>query len=139
MAKMNSAELAAFLKREFPQINHMNFQIEAVEDDGFVRLRSTVSDQHLRPGGTVSGPTLMSLADCGLYLSILAVIGPVGMAVTTSLNMNFLRKPGAGDLIGESRLMKLGKRLAVGDVWIYSAGLDEPVAHATGTYSIPPQ
>ena len=91
----------------------------------------------LRPGGTVSGPTLMTLADTGLYSAILATLGPVAMAVTTNLNINFLRKPEPGRLRAETRLLKLGKRLAVGEVTITCNGDPAPVAHVTGTYSIP--
>jgi uncharacterized protein (TIGR00369 family) len=92
----------------------------------------------LRPGGTISGPTMMGLTDFAMYVAILASIGPVPLAVTTNLNINFLRKPTQKDLIADTKLIKLGKRLAVGEVQIYSEGEDEMVAHATATYSIPP-
>ncbi|MDP3546117.1 MAG: PaaI family thioesterase, partial [Phreatobacter sp.] len=96
--------------------------------------------RQLLPGGTISGPTMMTLADTGLYVAILASIGPVALAVTTNLNINFLRKPDQRDLLAECRLVKLGKRLAVGEVSIWSEGDEEElVAHATGTYSIPPE
>ena len=91
------------------------------------------------PGGTISGPTMMGLTDFAMYVAILASIGPVPLAVTTNLNINFLRKPAPRDLIAEARLIKLGKRLAVGEVEIYCDGEDEMVAHATATYSIPPR
>jgi acyl-coenzyme A thioesterase PaaI-like protein len=98
-----------------------------------------VGAAELRPGGTVSGPVLMSVADVALYVAILGEIGIVPLAVTTSLNINFMRKPAADrDIVGVCRLLKVGRTLAVGEVLLYSAGLDEPVAHATGTYSIPP-
>ena len=94
----------------------------------------------LRPGGTVSGPTLMALADCAMYVVLLSAIGPVGLAVTTNLGINFLSKAPAGhDVIAEARLMKLGKRLAVGEVTLFSAAGADPVAHVTATYSIPPK
>ena len=83
------------------------------------------------------GPIMMALADFAMYVAVLASIGPVPLAVTTNLNINFLRKPGAADLLAEARLMKLGKRLAVGEVGIRSADATELVAHATSTYSIP--
>ena len=96
--------------------------------------------EELRPGGTVSGPTMMTLADFALYVAILGEIGLVGLAVTTNLNINFLRKPSGGtDIRGECKLIKVGKALIVGEVWIYSIDHEEPVAHVTGTYSIPPQ
>jgi uncharacterized protein (TIGR00369 family) len=94
-------------------------------------------ERHIRPGGTLSGPSMMALADLGLYVVILAHIGPVALAVTTNLAFNFLRKPGQRDLIAECRLLKLGKRLAVGEVSMFSEGSTDLVCHATGTYSIP--
>lgn len=98
-----------------------------------------MGEQDLRPGGTVSGPTMMALADTALYVALLREIGLVPLAVTTSLNFNFLRKPVADrDLLAECRLLKRGKSLAVGEVSICSEGNEAPVAHATGTYSIPP-
>jgi len=100
-------------------------------------VRQTYQAQFIRPGGTISGPTMMALADFAMYVGLLASIGPVPLAVTTNLNINFLRKPAARDLIAECRLLKLGKRLAVGEVTIGSEGMDEPVAHVTSTYSIP--
>lgn len=137
MLAMTAEDLDRFLKTEFPEINHFDLRIEEVREDG-VRLRLPYHARHLRPGGTVSGPTLMALADSGLYLAILSRIGPVALAVTTNLNINFLRRPGQADVIAEARLLKLGRRLAVGEVTLTSDGQDEPVAHATITYSIPP-
>lgn len=129
------AELAAFMAQEFPQ---SRTRVEAVRER-WARVRHPVGEQDLRPGGTISGPTMMALADTALYVAVLATIGIVPLAVTTSLNINFLRKPAAGtDLIAECTLHKVGRSLAVGDVFIYSEGQAEPVAHATGTYSIPP-
>ncbi|MCE4553215.1 PaaI family thioesterase [Roseateles cellulosilyticus] len=127
-------EMAAFLRREFPQTR---VSVEAIEADGIV-VAHDITEAELRPGGTVSGPVMMALADVALYVAVLSRIGLVPLAVTTSLNINFLRKPLADRrLIGRCRLMKLGKSLAVGEVWLYSEGQEEPVAHATGTYSIP--
>ena len=100
-------------------------------------MRQTYSAQMIRPGGTISGPTMMALADFAMYAAVLAAIGPVPLAVTTNLNINFLRKPGQRDLIAEARLLKLGKSLAVGEVNIFTEGQAEPVAHVTSTYSIP--
>ena len=106
---------------------------------GTARVRMPAGADHVRPGGTISGPAQMALADFTFYAALLGAIGEVPLAVTTSLNINFLRKPEPGELVAECRLLKLGKRLAVGDVSLYSEGLDAPVAHATATYSIPPQ
>jgi uncharacterized protein (TIGR00369 family) len=135
---MTRDELAAFLDREFPQI-HMGGQTYFVDEVGplSARMRLAYHERHIRPGGTISGPSMMALADLALYVAILAHIGPVALAVTTSLNFNFLRKPEQRDLIADCRLLKLGKRLAVGDVSIYSEGNPDVVCHATGTYSIP--
>jgi uncharacterized protein (TIGR00369 family) len=135
---MTRDELAAFLDREFPQI-HMGGQTYFVDEVGplSARMRMTYHERHIRPGGTISGPAMMALADLALYVAILAHIGPVALAVTTSLNFNFLRKPEQRDLIADCRLLKLGKRLAVGDVSISSEGSSDLVCHATGTYSIP--
>jgi uncharacterized protein (TIGR00369 family) len=132
-------QLTAFLDREFPQIGlGRNFTIEAAGPMS-ARLRLHYRPDHLRPGDTISGPTMFALADVALYVAILAQLGEVKLAVTTSLTINFLRRPGPGDLIGEARLLKLGKRLAVGEVAMFSASSEEMVAHATGSYSIPPR
>jgi uncharacterized protein (TIGR00369 family) len=132
-------EVSAYLGAEFPQIGiGRNFAVEAVGPMS-ARLRLLYRDDHLRPGGTISGPTIFALADVALYVAILAQLGPVALAVTTNLNINFLRKPGPADLVGEARLLKLGARLAVGEVTMTSVGGPEIVAHATGTYSIPPR
>jgi uncharacterized protein (TIGR00369 family) len=139
MPVMGGPELLKLLAESFPQAGHLKLQIEHL-DDRTIRLRLPVTEDHLRPGGTISGPTLMWLADCGTYLLIMAQLGPVVQAVTTNLNMNFLRRGEAGrDLIAEGRLLKLGARLAVAEFAILSDGSAAPVAHATLTYSIPPR
>ena len=128
------SEIAAFLVAEFPQ-NHCT--VEAVGDAG-ATVRHRVGLDELRPGGTVSGPVMMTVADLALYVAILGEIGIVPLTVTTSLSINFLRKPSASsDIIGVCKLIKLGKSLAVGEVNIYSEGHADPVAHAVGTYAIP--
>ncbi|MGR3540862.1 MAG: PaaI family thioesterase [Hasllibacter sp.] len=136
---MDTDALRAFLDRAFPQVAD-DFEIERVTDVG-VDVRLRVADRHLRPGGTISGPSMFALADVGVYLALHSRLGEVALAVTTSCAMDFLRKPAAGsDLIGVVRLLKLGKVLAVGDVLIFSeGGPDEPVARASMTYSIPPR
>ena len=134
MAQVTRDEMAAFLAAEFPQTR---VTVEAIDADGIV-VAHEITEAELRPGGTVSGPVMMTLADVALYVAILSQIGLVPLTVTTSLSINFLRKPQADRrLLGRCKLMKLGKSLAVGEVWIHSEGMDEPVAHATGTYSIP--
>ncbi len=128
------AEMAAFLLKEFPQ---NKCTVDAI-GDGTATVRHPIGQAELRPGGTVSGPVMMTVADVGLYVAILGKIGIVPLAVTTSLNFNFLRKPSAdAAIIGECRLLKVGKSLAIGEVTLYSEGQPEPVAHAVGTYSIP--
>ena len=138
MPVMTAEELENFLYSHFPERLSRPFRVERV-DDRFARVRLIYHDSQLRPGGTISGPALMTLADTAMYMALLAEIGPVALAVTTNLNINFLRKPGQADVLAEARLLKLGKRLAVGDVLMYSEGERDPVAHATVTYSIPPR
>lgn len=135
--KMTKAELAAFLDREFPQMAPLRMRIEDW-DGAALRLAMPIGEAQLRPGGTVSGPTMMTLADCAAYLLLLGQIGPVALAVTTNLNINFLRKPGTGELSAEATMLKLGKTLAIIEIALYSAGVDEPVAHSVLTYAIPP-
>jgi uncharacterized protein (TIGR00369 family) len=137
---MTLAETRDFLDREFPQMQAGGraYHLEAV-GPLTARMRLERQERFLRPGNTVSGPAMMALADYGLYAAILANLGPVALAVTTNLSFNFLRKPALGDLVAECRLLKLGKRLAVGEVAIAAAGHPDLVCHATGTYSIPPR
>ncbi len=136
MLVMDAPQLQAFLTRDFGQVA-ADFLVERADMAG-VTLRLRVEVRHLRPGGTVSGPSMFALADVAMYLAILSRIGPVALAVTTNCSMDFMRKPAAGmDLRAEARLLKLGRRLAVGDVLIYSEGLADPVARAGLTYAIP--
>lgn len=137
--RMTGADLEAFLAKEFPQAFHSGsgLTLERV-DYGDCRVRLAYNDKFIRPGGTISGPTMMMLADFALYVAILSAIGPVALAVTTNFNINFLRRPEQRDLLADARIMKLGKRLAVMEVLLYSDGLEEPIAHVTSTYSIPP-
>jgi uncharacterized protein (TIGR00369 family) len=136
MPRMTADELIALMNQTFPQARADRVRFEVVDDE-LVRFRYLATEENLRPGNTVSGPTLMAVSDLGMYFAVLAAIGPVVLAVTTSLNINFLRKPGAGELVVETKLLKLGKRLAVGEVSVFSEGSREPVSHATVTYSIP--
>ncbi|WP_377505640.1 PaaI family thioesterase [Octadecabacter sp. R77987] len=137
-SKMDKAALDAFLVQEFPQVASQF----AVEDVGemTLTLRLIAAEQHLRPGGTISGPTMFGLADVATYLAILAMIGPAALTVTTNGNIDFMRKPAAGvDLLCTARVLKLGRVLAVGDALIFGEGQAAPVARAALTYSIPPQ
>ena len=128
-------EMIAFFRSEFPKAGYV---IEGFTDNSVI-VRHQVREQDLRPGGTVSGPTMMALADAAMYVAILGNIGKVALAVTTNLNINFYRKPAPGKLRAEARILKMGARLAVGDVLLYSEGVDQSVAHVTITYSIPTQ
>jgi uncharacterized protein (TIGR00369 family) len=137
MPLMNATELDRLITEHFP---HAKGYCEVLHlTDDTIELRMPFRDYYLRPGGTISGPTLMSLADTAAYYMILSQLGPVVLAVTTSLNINFLRKPIAEDVIATGRLLKLGRQLAVVDVSMRSASAPEVVAQATVTYSIPPK
>ena len=136
--KMTVADIRIFLRAEFPQVfSGDDIAIESADGETCL-LRQRYSEAMLRPGGTVSGPTLMAMADFALYVVLLSAIGPVGLAVTTNLNINFLRKglPGQ-DVLAAAKLLKLGKRLAVGEVNLLSGSSPDPIAHVTATYSIP--
>ncbi|WP_346896076.1 PaaI family thioesterase [uncultured Roseibium sp.] len=137
---MSVGEISDFLDREFPQI-HVGGRVYAIDaiSPGEAVVRLSANEMHLRPGGTVSGPSMMALADLAAYVVILAHIGPVALAVTTNLNINFLRKPEPGDLVATCKLLKLGKRLAVTECGIGGEGEEDYVAHATATYSVPPR
>ena len=138
VAKMSLAELDAFLLKEFPQaFASGDITIEHADGESAL-IRRRFNGQMLRPGGTVSGPTLMALADCAMYVVLLSAIGPVALAVTTNLNINFLRKGAPGqDVLAAAKILKLGKRLAVGEVSLLSDTSPDPIAHVTATYSIP--
>ncbi|MBN8535381.1 MAG: PaaI family thioesterase [Rhizobiales bacterium] len=138
-AALSRDEMEQYLDEIFPEIHQggRTLFIEAV-GHGTCRVRMKHHPKNLRPGGTISGPAMMSLADFALYVAVLSVVGRVPLAVTTNLSINFLRKPETGDIVSETRLLKAGKRLCVGEVSLFSEGSDEPVAHVTGTYSVPP-
>ncbi|HTB89556.1 MAG TPA: PaaI family thioesterase [Steroidobacteraceae bacterium] len=130
------AEIVDFLTREFPQ----NQCVIEEAGDRSATVSHPVGPAQLRPGGTVSGPLLMGVADVALYVAILATIGLVPLAVTTNLNINFLRKPSSRNpIVGVCKLIKVGRILVVGEVALYSDRKEDMVAHAVGTYSIPPR
>lgn len=136
--QMQAAELEAYLADIFPQIGD-SFLVEDLKPYE-LRMRMPISHKHLRPGGTVSGPSMFALADVSVYAAVLAMIGREALAVTTNISMDFMRKPAADrDLVCDCKLLKLGRVLAVGECLIYSAGVDAPVARASMTYSIPPK
>jgi uncharacterized protein (TIGR00369 family) len=132
---MSKIEIEQFLKKEFPQVSH-SFEILTL-NTGSISMLMNITNEHLRPGGTVSGPTMFLLADVSFYLATLSLIGPKRLTVTTNCSINFLRKPSEENLISETRVLKIGKTLSVGDVLIYSKGDKKPVAHASLTYAIP--
>lgn len=124
-----------FMDTEFPQ---SKCQVESV-GNGVATVSRVVEFNELRPGGTVSGPTMMAVADIAIYVALLGTLGIVPMAATTSLNINFLRKPPSHSrIIGKCQLIKTGRTLVVGEVSLFSEGLAEPIAHAVGTYALPP-
>lgn len=139
-AKMSAAEITTYLDKVFPERHESgpSISIEDVWSMG-AKVRLKFEDRILRPGGTIHGPAMFMVADLGMYVAILATLGPVAMAVTTNLNINFLRRPQPRDMIGQVQLIKLGQRLAVGEVSLYSEGEEALAAHAVATYSIPPQ
>lgn len=134
---MTREEVAAFLDAEFPQIRR-RFALDAVTDEG-VRMSLVAGDAQLRPGGTVSGPTLFALADAAFYAATLSRVGPEALAVTTHASIDFMRRPAPGTITAEARILKLGRTLCVGDVLLFAEGSDGPVAHATMTYALPPR
>ena len=136
--EMGREDLMAYMKEIFPQV-HRDFVVEDLTEDTIV-MRLVVEDRHLRPGGTVSGPSMFGLADVCVYALVLARKGRQSLAVTTNSSLDFLRKPEGGkDMIARCRLLKLGRNLAVGDVLMFSEGSEKPVARATMTYSLPPE
>ena len=137
MPALSAEELAELIRDGVPLVGGMGVTVEAV-GQGTVRLRLPYRADFVRPGGTVTGPAMFALADVALYGAVLSLIGRVELAVTTSMTVNFLRRPAPVAVAAEARILKLGKRLAYGEVLLWSEGEDEPVAHVTGTYSIPP-
>ena len=134
---MTKQDIAAFLAKEMPQIGDdlIIDRIGPMQAD----VRIPIEYRHLRPGGTVSGPTMFQLADLGVYTAILAMIGPKALTVTTNATIDFMRKPSAkADLLCKVRLLKLGRVLAVADGLLFSEGADDPVARVNMTFSIPP-
>lgn len=134
---VNAEEMREFLAKVFPQVEGM-FSIDRLDEDMLV-MRLHASEQHLRPGGTVSGPAMFSLADVGAYVATMSRIGKEALAVTTNCSIDFMRKPVAGaDVVGQFRVLKMGKALSVVDCLLFSEGDTAPVARANLTYSIPP-
>jgi uncharacterized protein (TIGR00369 family) len=136
-AKVSAAELAEMARENVPIVGMLAMQVESVQA-GAVTIRVPYRDEFVRPGGTVSGPVMMAVADFAMYGVVLSLIGRVELAVTTNLSINFLRRPPPGDVLAKARILKLGKRLAVGEVYLHGGDDEDLVAHVTSTYSIPP-
>ena len=134
---LSIAEVNTYLGEVFPQLSG-DYVCTAL-GPGTASVQLTAREQHLRPGGTVSGPTMFGLADCGFYMALIGHIGRVPLAVTTGATIDFMRKPAPGDMRAEVRILKLGRVLAVGDVLLYSDGVEAPVGRASLTYSVPPR
>ncbi|WP_316012881.1 PaaI family thioesterase [Roseobacter sp. HKCCA0434] len=135
--ELSAEEVDGFLAEVFPQMAG-RFTIERLEPMA-ARVALKVSEADLRPGGTVSGPTMFTLADCAFYIAVLGMVGRKALTVTTNCSIDFMRKPAATNLVADVRILKLGRLLAVGDVTVFSQGSDAPVAHANITYAIPPK
>ena len=137
MSKISTEAFNALTDRELPIASNYGFRAEEI-GEGTARVRAPFNAHFTRPGGTISGPVMMALTDFGMYAALLGAIGEVPLAVTTNLNINFLRLPVPVDVVADCNVIKLGRRLAVIEVTLRSDGDDAPIAHATGTYSIPP-
>lgn len=138
MSKISIEDFNQLLNAEMPWALEAGLSLESL-GDGNARMRQPYDAGMLRPGGTISGPTMMMLADALMYAVVLSAVGKVPLAVTTNFSINFLNRPLPADLVAEGKALKIGRRLAVIEVSIYSDGQAAPVAHATGTYSIPPK
>ena len=137
MTKISVEEFNEIIRADLSWAYEIGMHADTI-GEGTAVLRLPYREAMLRPGGVISGPMMMALADACMYAVLLSLIGTIKMAVTTSFNINFLYGAKPVDLLAEGRILKLGKRLAVMEVTIHSEGRREPVAHATGTYSIPP-
>jgi len=134
---LNASQVQELIRAWVPMAEDIDLQIEEVRE-GYARIRIPFQEKSIRPGGTVSGPTMMAAGDTAMYAAILGTSGEVSMAVTSNLNINFLQRPNPSDLIAEGTILKLGKRMAFCEVGVRSDGSDELVAHVTGSYSLPP-
>jgi len=134
---LNASQVQALIRAWVPMAEDIDLQVEEARE-GYARIRIPFQEKSIRPGGTISGPTMMAAGDTAMYAAILSTLGEVSMAVTSNLNINFLQRPDPCDLIAEGVILKLGKRMAFCEVGVRSDGSDELVAHVTGSYSLPP-
>jgi uncharacterized protein (TIGR00369 family) len=139
MSRISDDDLTDLIETQLPWVRAMGMSVETI-GEGTCRVRLPHRDEHLRPGGTVSGPAMMGLADYAMYVGVLSAIGRVELAVTTNLSINFLRRPKPAAILADCRMIKVGRRLAYGEVFLFAEGAEDdgPVAHVTSTYSIPP-
>lgn len=138
MSQVTMEQLTIMAKEQVPMVGQLGLVVDAL-GHGTARVRCPFRDDFLRPGGTISGPVMMTMADYAMYAAVLSRIGMVELAVTTNLNINFLRRPRPGDMLAEAKLLKLGQRLAVGEIALHVDNEEDLVAHVTATYSIPPR
>ncbi|MER9749541.1 PaaI family thioesterase [Mesorhizobium sp. M0140] len=137
---LTAQQVNALMETVYPQLNEQFKYFEAIDVfPGGCTVRLNAGERHLRSGGTVSGPSLFTLADIGGYVCVLSHAGPDALSVTVNLDINFVRKAEAGPIDGHCRILKLGKSLMVFDIDIVAGPDGHTVAHATGTYSIPPK
>ena len=137
MSLISIEELERLTREKLPFARISKFRAETLEP-GRAIVRAPYSNEFLRPGGTISGPVMMGLADFAMYAAVLTRVGVVELALTTNLNINFLYRPQPGDLLAKARLIKLGKRLAMGEVEVYVDGHEDMVAHVAAPCSLPP-
>jgi len=135
-SRISAEEFDAAIRFGIPIMNSFSFKVECLEA-GYARLRFQFDERHVRPGGTISGPLLVMVADAALYAMVMSVLGMELLAVTSNLNVHFLRKPAPTDVIGEATLLRHGRRNIVGQVHLYSAGESDPIAHVTSSYALP--
>lgn len=138
MSQVSIEQLNIMSREQVPMVGQLGLIVESL-GDGEARVRCPFRDDFLLPGGTISGPVMMTMADYAMYAAVLSRIGMVELAVTTNLNINFLRRPRPGDVLAEAKLLKLGQRLAVGEIALHVHNEEDLVAHVTATYSIPPR
>src|SRR5215470_9304481 len=134
-SKVTTHEFEELIRNTIPMFALFDFNVEAIEH-GSARVRIRYNEKLIRAGGTIAGPILFTATDIALYAVVLSLIGPDPMAVTSQLDLHFLRKPGAADLVAHGTVLRAGRSLVVGEVKIFSEGFAEPVAHAVGSYAV---
>lgn len=136
MSALTAEQVQGLIRLGVPMAEDIDLRIDHLDGDKAV-ARVPFHGKLVRPGGTLSGPTIMALADAAMYAVVLGRLGRVEMAVTANLNINFLAKPKPVDLVAEARILRVSRRQAVCEVSLYSHSEEELVAHVTGTYALP--